>query len=137
MINKIRKILLVLATSLILIAGYYLYLSLQKSGIKVKLHMTGEGMDVVIENFKVVHENDGRTDWELHAISAQVSNKNKLTYLKKVDVTVTASDDQQYWITADNGTLQNDTQDFDLEGNVKLIAQTKIFTKKPQPLSPN
>jgi LPS export ABC transporter protein LptC len=137
MINKIRKILLVLATSLILIAGYYLYLSLQKSGIKVKLHMTGEGMDVVIENFKVVHENDGKTDWELHAESAKVNNKSKFTYLKKVNVEMAASEDQKYLITADNGILQNDTNDFDLEGHVKFNANSDILTKKLQLPSTN
>lgn len=125
--------LLVLAISLVLIAGYYFYVSQQKSGLKVKVRMTEQGMDVVIENFKVVHENDGRTDWELHAKSAQVNNKNQITYLKNVNVTLDISEDQKYWITADNGTLKNDTQDFTLEGNVKLIAQSEPFMNKLHP----
>ena len=133
MINKIRKMLLVLAISLVLIAGYYLYLSQQKLGIQLKLHTTEKGMDVVIENFKVVHENEGRTDWELRAKSAQINNKYKITYLKTVDLTLDLSEDQKYWITANNGTLNNDTQDINLEGSVKLIARSKPFRKKTQP----
>ena len=133
MINKIRKILLVLVVALVLSGGYYLYTNHQKSGVKVKLRMTEQGMDVVIENFKVVHENEGHKDWELVAESAQVNNKNKLTYLNNVKVTLDVSKDQKYWVSADKGILKNDTQDFDLEGNVKLTAQSEPFMKKLQP----
>lgn len=133
MINKIRKILLVLVVSLVLTGAYYLYTNHQKSGVNVKLRMTEQGMDVVIENFKVVHENEGHRDWELVAQSAQVNNKNKLTYLNNVKVTLDVSEDQKYWVSADKGTLKNDTQDFALEGNVKLTAQSEPFLKKLQP----
>ena len=137
MINKIRKILLVLASSLILIAGYYLYQYKQKAGLNIKLHMTEEGMDVTIENFKVVHENDGKTDWELHAESAKVNNKSKFTYLKNVNIVMDAGENKKYRISGDNGTLQNETQDFDLEGHVKLIADSDLLTKKLQLPSTN
>lgn len=133
MINKIRKILLVLVVSLLLSGGYYLYSNHQKSGVNVKLRMTEQGMDVVIENFKVVHENEGHKDWELAAKSAQINNKNKLTYLDNVTVTIDVSEDQKYWVSADKGTLKNDTQDFALEGHIKFTAQSEPFMKKLQP----
>lgn len=94
------------------------------------MRVSDKGMDIVIENFKIVHQNGGRQDWELTAKYAQVNNNTKLTYLKQVNMMLERSAEQKFWITADNGTLKNDSQEFTLEGNVKLIAQADAFVKK-------
>lgn len=140
MINKIRKILLVVALGLIATSAYFLYSKYKIAAAQVKLRMTGEGVNVVIENFKVTHENSGRTDWELIAKSAEINQARKLTVMKNVSVTLDLDNDKKYWISADAGTLQNETQEFALEGNVKFVTQAEAFLdkfKKPndQPLN--
>ncbi len=96
---------------------------------------TEQGVDVAIENFKVIHENSGRKEWELIAKSAKVNQKEKITYMNGVNVTVDLENDQKYWISADKGTLQNETQDFVLEGNVRLIAKAEAVAQKVKKLN--
>ncbi len=140
MIDKVRKFLLVSALGLILISAYFFFTKFQAVELPVEIRPTQDGVDVAIENFKVVHEEEGHTGWELIAKSAEINNEKKVTRLKDVQVKVDAKNKHTYWVSADQGVLENETQDFVLEGNVKFTAQAdSIISKfkktqsKPQP----
>ncbi|MBI4389880.1 MAG: LPS export ABC transporter periplasmic protein LptC [Nitrospinae bacterium] len=130
MIDKARKILLLVALGVVLSSAYYFYAHFQSSSLQIKLRKTDQGVNVVIENFKVVHEEKGRPDWELTAESAQVNQQKKETQMKNVSVKLDMNNDQKYWVSADSGILQNESQDFDLQGNVRFVTQADRFLKK-------
>ncbi|MBI5427507.1 MAG: LPS export ABC transporter periplasmic protein LptC [Nitrospinae bacterium] len=130
MINKVRKILLLVALGVVFSSVYYFYAHFRHSSLQIKLRKTDQGVNVVIENFKVVHEEKGRPDWELTAESAQVNQQKKETQMKNVSVKLDLNNDRKYWISAESGVLRNDTQDFDLEGNVRFVTQSEPFLKK-------
>ncbi len=141
MIDKIRKFLLISALGLVLISAYFLYTKYQTVKLPVEIRATQDGVDVTIENFKVVHEEDGHTAWELIAKSAKINNEKKVTHLSDVWVKVDAKNKHVYWVSADQGVLENETQDFVLEGNVKFTAKADSIINKfkknqpePQPL---
>jgi len=94
---------------------------------QVKVDLMNQGIDVRIENFKLIHEEDGRKEWELNAGLAQVNEKEKVTRLEHVEIKLTQGNKKDIYLYADKGTLQADTQQIDLEGNVKLSGNPRDF----------
>jgi len=128
--NRIRKFLLLAAGGLALAGGYFLFTKFPQSKVPVSLRFTDEGVNLVIENFKITHEESGHNDWELKAESAKVNQKKNITRLQNVRIKVDLKNNQRYWISADSGVLQNETQDFDLEGNVKFTADPDYMVQR-------
>ncbi|MFQ5716560.1 MAG: LPS export ABC transporter periplasmic protein LptC [Nitrospinales bacterium] len=130
MLNAIRKLLLVIAFGLVVASGYHLYKSYTPASLPLNVKLSDSGVDVEIENFEVIHEVSGRRDWELKADSAQIDHKDKLTYLKNVRVEYHLENNQTFWVSADKGTLRHDTNNFELEGHVKLTTFSDSIIRK-------
>ena len=123
MINTVRRVLLLVALSVIGLAGFYFFKVLDKtiSIGNVKLKVMGEGIDVEIENFMITHENKGVKEWELKADLAQIDNQQDLTTMKNVEMTLHKAGRKKYIISADSGIYRKATEDVSLNGNVKFI----------------
>ena len=123
MINTVRRILLLVAFSVIGLAGFYFLKNLDTSiniG-NVKLKVMEKGIDVEIENFMITHENKGVKEWELKADLAQIDNQQNLTKMKNVEMTLHKGGSKQYVISADSGIYKKSTEDVSMDGNVKLV----------------
>jgi len=89
-----------------------------------------DGLDVKIKNFKVIHENLGRKDWELKADLAQINQKKEITKMNNVEYIFVNNEMRKFKVYADYGTLMNKTNDLDLEGNVKMLIETEILKEQ-------
>jgi LPS export ABC transporter protein LptC len=123
MINTVRRVLLSVALSVIGLAGFYFFKTLDTSiSIEnMKLKMMEKGIDVEIENFMIIHENKGVKEWELKADLAQIDNQQDLTTMKNVEMTLHKGGRKQYVISADSGIYKKATEDVNLNGHVKLV----------------
>jgi LPS export ABC transporter protein LptC len=123
MINMVRRVLLLVAFSVIGLAGFYFFKVLDTtiSMGNVKLKVMEEGIDVEIENFIITHENKGVKKWELKADLAQIDNQQDLTTMKNVEMTLHKAGSKKYIISADSGIYRKATEDVSLNGNVKLV----------------
>ena len=123
MINTVRRVLLLVALSVIGLAGFYFFKVLDTSISigNVKLKVMEEGIDVEIENFIITHENKGVKKWELKADLAQIDNQQDLTTMKNVEMTLHKAGSKKYIISADSGIYRKATEDVSLNGNVKLV----------------
>ena len=123
MINTVRRVLFLVALSVIGLAGFYFFKTLDTSisigNMKVKV--MEEGIDVEIENFMITHENKGIKEWELKADLAQIDNQRDLTTMKNVEMTLHKAGSKQYVITGDSGIYRKATEDVSLNGHVKLV----------------
>lgn len=128
--NKIRWFLL---SSSILIIGCLIYFFVSnfkgvKSPVKVSLGETG--VDISIENFNVTHEELGDTIWELKAKSAKVNSTTRITHLTNVELVLHQKNNKQSFVFADNGFLNDETKDFELNGHVRLISNTDLINNQ-------
>ena len=123
MINTVRRVLLLVALSVIGFAGFYFFKALDTSISigNVKLKVMEEGIDVEIENFLITHENKGVMEWELKADLAQIDNQQDLTTMKNVEMTLHKAGSKKYIISADSGIYRKATEDVSLNGHVKLV----------------
>ena len=129
-IEKIRAIALLGA---IFIVGYGCYIFLtnfQATSESIDIEFNDDGIDVKIKNFKIVHDNSGRKDWELRAELAEINQNKKTTTLNKVEYVFFKDEMKKIKVYADFGTLMNKTNNLSLEGNVKMLIQTDIIKKQ-------
>ena len=102
--------------------------SLNKKSLPVEtLKMMSKNVDIEIENFKVTHEALGNKDWEIKAKEAKVKNEESKIILTDVNVTLNSSKNQKSTISADSGTINRETKDIQLEGNVKFKSDVDSF----------
>ncbi len=87
-------------------------------------------MDVEIENFKVVKEDEGEEKWTLTAELAQVDKDQNRTRLKNVELLLSRGEKREFRISADSGLLQNDHQEIELQGNVQLVGQSSLVKER-------
>ena len=130
----IRKLLFLITLLIIGIAAYNIYTNYSPlASLPAKVKLSKNGADIQIEKFKIIHEEYGRKNWELKADHAEMDNKKNLVKLTKVQLEILHRGDQTYWISADNGTLKNDTKEFQLAGQVRLVTESKNFFLQSYP----
>jgi LPS export ABC transporter protein LptC len=130
MANNVRKILLIIVIGIIGLSGYYIFEKSNNPVEKVVLKALDAGIDIEIENFKVIHEVDGGEKWELSADLAQVDQDKDLTVLTNVKLTIRENDKQKLRVVADSGSIMNENKDIQLEGNVKMIGASNAVSKR-------
>lgn len=126
MINHIRKALLVLVLAIILALGYHLVGGFKSPVGKVKIDPIAKGVDIEIEDFRIVNEDAGDNDWELTADLAQVNYKKQITRLENVMLRMMQGENGEFHVSADLGILKNKARDIDLRGNVRLKGDPKL-----------
>ena len=140
--NNIRKILLGVILLLMIGSAFSLIKSLNKGSLPLEtLKMMSKNVDIKIENFKVTHEGIGDKAWEIKAKQAKVKNEENKIILTDVNVTLNADENRKSTISADTGTINRETKDIQLEGNVKFKADVDNFfgqfQKQEEPIEPD
>ena len=130
MTEKIRTLMLLIAISVASYGGYIFLSSFQVTSENIDVKFDEDGLDVKIKNFRVIHENAGRKDWELKADLAQINKKREITKMNNVEYIFVNNEMRKFKVYADSGTLMNKTNDLDLEGNVKMLIETEILKEK-------
>jgi len=128
--EKIRALALLGAIFIVGYGGYIFLTNFQATSESIDIKFSDDGIDVKIKNFKIVHDNSGRKDWELKAELAQINHSKKTTTMNKVEYVFFKDEMKEIKVYADFGTLSNKTNDLSLEGNVKMLIQTDFFKKQ-------
>ena len=138
MINAVRIALLLVAFSIIGAAGFYFFKSFNTSVEMGDIRVTvmEKGIDVEIENFKVIHEVKGVKEWELKADFAQINNEEDLTKMQNVEMILHKGENKKYVIVADSGTYKEKTNDVNLVGHVKFVGAPDILMDRLSTNSP-
>ena len=136
MANKVRKILLLLVIVIVGLSGYDIFSKSNSPVEKIALKTLDAGIDIEIENFKVVHEVNEGEKWELTADLAQIDQEKDLTLLTNVKLIIREKDRQKLWVVADSGSLMNENKDIQLEGNVKMIGATEVVAERTNKKNP-
>ena len=127
-----------MAFSIIGAAGFYFLKNLNTSVEmgNVKIKVMEKGVDVEIENFKVIHEVKGVKEWELKADFAQINNEEDLTKMQNVEMILHKGENKKYVIVADSGTYKEKTNDVNLVGHVKFVGAPDILMDRLSTNSP-
>jgi len=136
--NKIRKLLLILASGLVVAFGVSIYYKSKNFSIPTAIKLGTDGIDIKIKNFNVLHEVLGNKQWELSAEDAQVDNEKGRITLSRVAVTLNHDANNKSQIFADTGVMNSETKEIELAGHVKFIADAnQLFNRSRRPNEPS
>ncbi len=127
MVNKVRIFLILAVLGLSLLFSQQYCSNIDTPVGQVNLQPLDEGVEVEIENFKLASENGSSKSWQLTADRAQVLNQENRTELKNVALTLKQEAGREFVISADNGVMQNESRDIELEGHVRLVGQPSVL----------
>lgn len=78
-----------------------------------------QGADIIINNFEYTSTNaQGVKEWMLKSDTASYFQDNKVVGFKKVNATFYAKEGRTFTVRGDRGTLNTESKDFELSGNV-------------------
>jgi LPS export ABC transporter protein LptC len=127
MVNKFRIFLILAVLGLSFLFSQQFFSKFETPVGEVNLQPLDPGVEVEVENFKLASENGSSKSWELTADRAQVRNQENRTELKNVAFTLKQEAGREFVISADNGVMQNESRDIELEGNVRLVGQPSVL----------
>ncbi|MGD2096269.1 MAG: LPS export ABC transporter periplasmic protein LptC [Desulfobacterales bacterium] len=122
--KKPKKLKFVLLATIIIAIGTVIAIYIQfRSGANVVEQVTeSDEPDAMLSVNKIQQTatRDGKKEWSLEASSGHYLDKNRQLLLKDVKVTFFLKDESEIILIADQGTLNTDTSNMEVSGNVVL-----------------
>ncbi len=128
--SKILRV--VLLGFLLAIGGTITYFLLGSSGHHLKIgevSFKGSDADININKVHVIQNTKGRKEWELWADSANVYRQKELTILKNLKLRFYPEKGNPTLVTAQQGTMQNESHNIKISGNITIITSNGVSMK--------
>lgn len=93
------------------------------------ISLTDSDADFNIDKVHVVQNTKGVREWELWADSAKVYRQKGLTILKNLKLRFYPKDGEPSHVTAQEGTMQNESRNIRISGNVTILASNGVSMK--------
>lgn len=129
----IRKLLLLITISLIILITGFLVKNKSNLPKSVSARLTKTGIDISIKNLRLIEEKDGTKQWELNADTAEVINSKGITQLKKIQMNLFQKNGDKLSVSADNGIVENNNKNIELKGNIE-VSNNEGYTLKTENL---
>jgi LPS export ABC transporter protein LptC len=94
----------------------------EKGGDEVILNVFSDKADIEIRNFHFTEVGDPELIWEIDARAAQYMRDKNIALFDDITVRLTLADGRTYLMTGEEGTLQTDTKDIDISGDVSIVS---------------
>jgi LPS export ABC transporter protein LptC len=94
----------------------------KNGGNDVILTVFSDKADIEIKNFHFTEVGDPELIWEIDAKGARYMRDENIALFDDVRVRLTLSDGRSYLMTGREGTLQTDTKDIDISGDVSIVS---------------
>lgn len=122
----------VLLGFLLVMGGTIAYFILGSSNYQLNLgeiSLTDSDADFSIDKMHVVQNTKGVREWELWADSAKVYRQKGLTILKNLKLRFYPKEGEPAHVTAQEGTMQNESRNIRISGNVTILASNGVSMK--------
>ncbi len=119
--QTLRNVLVLIIVSIIGIVTvvYVNYRKISANPEKL-ITMFKPGVDMTIDEIHQTATRNGRKEWQLDATSAQYIDSEKKVRLDNLGMIFFLEDQQQIQLTADSGTLETESQNVSVKGQVEL-----------------
>lgn len=85
--------------------------------------------DLDIDKIHVVQNTKGVKEWELWADSAKMYRQKSLTILKNLKLRFYPKEGAPAYVTAQEGTMQNESRNINIRGDVTILASNGVLMK--------
>lgn len=122
---KFKKRIVVITGVIILVisvAAIVLVIESRKSSPSPLLNVMSDKVDLQVKNINYTDVGDSGLKWEIKADSAKYIKSENLAMFDRVRVKLLMSDGKTIVMTGDKGTLNTNTKDMEITGNVEVVS---------------
>ena len=122
---KFKKRIVVITGVIILVisvAAILLVMESRKSSPSPLLNIMSDKVDLQVKNINYTDVGDSGLKWEIKADSAKYIKSENLAMFDRVRVKLLMSDGKTIVMTGDKGTLNTNTKDMEITGNVEAVS---------------
>jgi LPS export ABC transporter protein LptC len=122
---KFKKRIVVITGVIILVisvAAIVLVMESRKSSPNPLLNIMSDKVDLQVKNINYTDVGDSGLKWEIKADSAKYIKSENLAMFDRVRVKLLMSDGKTIVMTGDKGTLNTNTKDMEITGNVEVVS---------------
>jgi len=122
---KFKKRIVVITGVIILVisvAAIVLVMESRKSSPSPLLNIMSDKVDLQVKNINYTDVGDSGLKWEIKADSAKYIKSENLAMFDRVRVKLLMSDGKTIVMTGDKGTLNTNTKDMEITGNVEVVS---------------
>ena len=116
----LSKLLLLISITIIILITAFATKNKNKLIKSTVANIIETGIDISIDNIHLIEEEEGKTQWELNADKAEVFHSKKITHLKNIRMSLFQKDNNQISVSADKGTIHNESENVELEGDIQV-----------------
>lgn len=120
--NKLKKRLFWGGLSLFALVMLFFALDDKREEDEIVLNVFSDKADIEIRNFHFTEVGDPELIWEIDAKGAQYMKAENIALFDDITVRLTLADGRTYLMTGNEGTLQTDTKDIDISGDVSIVS---------------
>lgn len=121
--NRKRKVIVVLVMAVLVIAAVIIVIGVKRSPEKPLLKIMSDKVDLQVRNVHYTEVGDSGMKWEVTADTARYQRQDNLAFFDKITVRLVMKDGRSLVITGDRGRVKTDSQDMEIEGNVKVVSE--------------
>jgi LPS export ABC transporter protein LptC len=120
--DKLKKRLFWGGISLLALIMLFFVFDDKRGADEIVLNVFSDKADIEIKNFHFTEVGDPELVWEIDARGAQYMRAENIALFDDVAVRLTLADGRSYLMTGNEGTLQTDTKDIDITGDVSIVS---------------
>lgn len=123
MMKRGRKtVLIVVILAVFLSAAAIITFYIPKEPEKALLKIMSDRVDLQVRNVRFTEVGDSGMKWELMADTARYQKKENLAFFEKLKVKLVMKDGRMFTMTGDQGRLNTESRDMEIEGNVDIVS---------------
>jgi len=124
---KVRRktVLILVALGTILTVGAILVITIPKEPEKALLKVMSERVDLQVRNVRLTEVGDSGMKWEIMADTARYQKKENQAFLEKLTIKLVTKEGRTFMMTGDQGRLNTESRDMEIEGNVEIVSDSK------------
>lgn len=121
--TKRKTAIIILISAVILSSAVGLMIGLRVAPEKALLKIMADKVDLQIKNVRYTEVGDSGMKWEITADTARYLKKENLALFEKVTVRLIMKDGQTFTMNGDQGRLDTQSRDMEIDGNVGIVSE--------------
>jgi LPS export ABC transporter protein LptC len=121
--NRRRTLFLATIFVAVLSVATIFVVGVRKEPGKALLKIMSDRVDLQVRNVHYTEVGDSGMKWEIRADAARYQKKENLAVFDKLAIKLIMKDGMTFVMTGDNGRLNTESKDMEIEGNVGIVSE--------------
>ena len=117
-----KTVLIVVILAAVLATAAIITFNIPKEPENALLKVLSDQVDLQVRNVRFTDVGDSGMKWEIVADTARYQKTDNLVFLEKLTIKLVTKDGRVFTMTGDQGKLNTESRDMEIEGNVNIVS---------------